>query len=97
MGVETKKPMWVYSTEPAALAAASLPITHKKGLGLPLHLLALLPPALPCRNASPLHSWKCLVSVAGDGLEGAGAVLQRKAQAVVTKTSLKEEQQPFLA
>lgn len=65
MGVGTKMPVWVYSTEPAGLAAASPPITHKKGLGLPLHLPALPPPALPCGNASSLHCMEMLSERAG--------------------------------
>ena len=60
MGVGTKKPVWIYSTEPAALAAASPPTAHKKGLGLPLHLPTLPLPALPCGNASPLHCMEML-------------------------------------
>lgn len=85
MGVGAKKPVWVYSTEPAALAAASPPIVHEKGQGLPLHLPALPPPAFPLETFLPGITWKCLVSAQGDGLEGAAAVLQRKAQAGVTE------------
>lgn len=70
----------------AALAAAPPPVTHKSGLGLSLHLPALLPP-LSCGNAA----WKCLVSVLGDGLEGCGAELQEKATSWGDKNTFQGE------